>query len=410
MKFSERFFLDKHHKIERFAILFIMLVTLLVVVFVTTCFSQKDLNETTLLTQAKFTDSFQFSLSETQGHVVNVFRNDDFTRAFLLLKLDDTRNISQDANDYELFLTGSDLNKAKHDLASAPKASLYMFGSTGYMGVYLVDMGKFGPQVCNLIIRSNNLIDRVGDGGELAQQDASFAEFDQAQIFFNPGGTDAKAAVALNEGDMSAFSIYDSMIADGSELNLKISMNETLKNAQASLSRIEEYSKRVAQNGIVVPNAPLPIRGDSIEGPDDRGYYHLDTDFLIARGFDFDWIDRTVRDGWLDELCPDGNYIKFFNEKKMEPDQVKFSTDDASIKWYMSDGTEFDASVSSDDVGNSKVIQESISDLKSEWNTYYNLKRTFQVDQMRQLLVMEVNAKNIEDNYTCNSEVGLTIW
>lgn len=409
MKISERLFLDKHHKIERFAVMFFVLALSLVVVFITTCFSQKDLNETTLLTQAKFTDSFQFSLSETKGNVVNVFRNEDFTRAFVLMKLSDTRNISQDANDYELFLTGSDLNRGKTVLLSQPSASFYVFGSTGYMGVYLVNSLGFEPQVCNLVIRSNNTIAKIGDGGDLAKYDASFAEFDQAQIYFNPGGSSAVSVDTLTEGDLSAFAIYDSMIALGSELDLRIEMTELLKEGQASLGRIEEYSRRVAQNGIVVPNAPVPIRDDVIEGPDDRGYYRLLTDFVVARGFDFDWINRTVSDGWLEDLCPDGNYIRFFNDKKVEPDQIRFNVEDASIKWYMSDGTEFDMN-SPDDVGNSKVIKQSINDLKTEWSSYYQIKRQFQVDYMRRLLMMEVDARNIEENYTCNGSVKLTLW
>lgn len=403
MKFSERLFLDKHHRIERFAVMFLTLALALLVVFVSTFFSQKDLNETTLLTQGKFSTSFQFSLSETKGSVVNVFRNSDFTRAFVLLHLDSTKNMSYDADDYSLFLTGSNLNQGKTELLCNPQAKFYMFGSTGYMGVYLVDVNGFQPQVLNLIIRANRMLVTGGNGGDLGKKDSSFAEFDQARIFFNPGGTDCIECVALNEGDLSAFSIYDSMIALGSELDLRIEMTNTLKAMQESLLHIDEYSKRVAQNGIIVPNAPLPIRGDVVTGPDDRGYYHLETEFLNAKGFDFDWINRTVRDGWLDELCPDGNYVKYFNEKKLEPDQILFNAEDRSIKWYMSDGTEFDMSMS-DNVGNTSVIKSGISDLKAEWANYNRLKKTFQVDQMKKLLLMEVDARNIEDNYTENSK------
>ncbi|MBD5585201.1 MAG: hypothetical protein HDQ88_08965, partial [Clostridia bacterium] len=143
MKLSERLFLDKHHTIERFGVLFGVLFVSLVIVFISTCFSQVDFNENLLLTQSKWSTEFTFSLSGATGSVVNVFRDDNNTKSFVLLKFDDLKDITVDPNEYEVFLTGADMNQNWQELKCSPKASVYMFGSTGYMGLYFVDMGGF---------------------------------------------------------------------------------------------------------------------------------------------------------------------------------------------------------------------------------------------------------------------------
>lgn len=410
MKLSEKFFLDKHHKIERFGVMFGVLFLALLTVFVTTCFSQVDHNETLVLTQSKWSTEFSFSLSGASGSVVNVFRNSDNTKSFMLLYFNDLKDITLDPNQYEVFLTGSDLNQNRVELKCSPKAQMFTFGTTGYMGLYFVDMGGFEPQICDLIIRSNKLVSEQNHGGAEAKEDATFAQYDQAEIYFNPGGSDAIVSAALEENDMSPFSIYESMIAFGREDEIRNSINENLKAMHEIQLHMSEYEMRVSDAGIVVPKAPLPIRNDVVEGPDENGFYSLKTDFVYNRGFDFDWAYGSVRDGWLADICDTNNYSDFFREKSAMEEDTPFSLKDGTVKWYRTDGTEFKLNSSDDDVDDAAGIRKSIEDLTSLWSGFNELKVRHQTVLLKDMLMLEANARTIEKNCRIASDLLVTVW
>ena len=93
----------------------------------------------TLSNQAVYTTEVVTSRSQVAGSVVSVLSNKEQTKAFVLLKMESMENLSTNADDYKLFVAGSNSGGTYSDIKSQPSGGIYVFGSTGYIGFYLVN-------------------------------------------------------------------------------------------------------------------------------------------------------------------------------------------------------------------------------------------------------------------------------
>lgn len=403
-----------HYKIERFGVIFGVLCLLMALDVGLIVRKHANDQRMQVGNQVMYTTAFKMSMSGASAKVLSVNTSLDRTKCFVLLKWDDMKNVVADADKYSLFLTGCDYSGRRikrADLESAPVASIYMFGSTGYMGIYLVDVNGFPSQILDLVIRSDNNFDS-GNPIPDARGDSSFLKYDQARIYFNPGGASRQTIACLEDDDMTAFGIFESIITATKEEDIRVKMDEALLNMKNDLVRMEEYERRLDTDGIQLTDRPFLIYGDEIVESED-GILDLKTDVLLAGGYDFDWRNGSVRQGYIDKLVQDSphtNYEQYLYGKSQEVNPVKWNS---SVNWYRKDGTQFTVSTSvnqdTSSVGAAKRVQinNNIIGLQNLWEDFYKNKYAYQVTYPGQLLNLEITAKEMTSNYSVNAKDGL---
>lgn len=408
-KISDRFqwLFGSHYKMERFGVMFSVLCLCMALLMGSIVSRKIKMDRVTLGNEVIYTTTGTMSLSGNTCNLVNIWRDDLGTKCFVLLQFTDPSRIVTDAKQYQVFLTGSNLNSGKEVLQSNPQGIIYMFGNTGYMGIYLVDAAGFPAQIVNMIIRCNSLA--VTPMENLPEYpDASSYQYDQMRVYFNPGGSAYNPGAFLNEARMDIYDIYEGTIAAGSEAAIRESLDADLRDMQAALVSASEYERRLSQeHGISIPEKPVQIRGDEIIVSGD-GALSLKTSYVLSGGYDFDWRGGSIQSGYLSSVIPDGyDMASYLSNQRTRAATNTFST--AGLRWYHSDGTLFD---SSNPLGLSSIasINNDIDGLTKAWSDFYAAKLRYQTVDMAALLSTELGVRDAIGNYTQNTENVVSIW
>lgn len=425
--------IDKYHKIERFGIIFATLLSLMLIVTISISIGYKNEQGSQLNEQALFTRSFSTSLSGVNGTVHEVYTNEANTKAFLLLEFDETTKISVDANEYQMFLLGSSMDFSETDLKIEPKGTIYMFGSTGYMGVYLDSPEGFDKQILNLVIRNNkplvSVADSVAEAAVETYGDTSFGKFDQLSIYFNPAGKEAVVSDLLNsDNPLLVSDMYEAFITRPQEMVIREQLHNELLTLKSDLDTIKEYSDRIINGNIELPDAPELIRGDSIkivevdsktdsteEADVLPDILYLQADHVVPGGFDFNWQDGSVKDGYLYDLADKANMqpLDFLEYKSTENvidlGVEPFST--SKTEWYRSDGSVFTISSNNPNASSLDIsVSNDIASLQQAWNTYYTNKTLHQKTSLKQLLMLELDVISSDATFTMNNSEDVLLY
>lgn len=425
--FLSKFKLDSHHKIERFGVTFLILMVCMTAVLCSIVYKVHKDDSHQLTEKAIYTKNFTTSKTGIGGKVENIYTNKAHTKVFLLLKFDDVASVSTNANDYKMFLTGSSLDMTPIHLSVNPTGAFYVFGSSGYMGVYLSDVRRFDNQILDLVVRSNKeIVQNANSDSSEENQDGSFAKYDQFEIYFNAGGSDADIAEFLETSDVIEISdIYEEIITRPNEMELRTILASDLETLRTDMDRIQEYARRVRDDGIALNVPPDLVAGDTIVdadgniiaslNPDDvvtpvkeDTVLYLKTDTVCSKGVDFNWQDSFIKDGYLTHMVQDGftpaQYLSsIYADTKSDVFNVSYT-------WYRTDGTEFNYN-SNGALQSDTQINTDIQNLTTAWYTYYNDKKNYQCNDLISLLVMEMEVINSDTNFTLNdSENVLTNW
>ena len=371
--------------------------------------------------QAQYTSSFTMSLSGAQGSVLGVYTNDDHTKCFLLLKFQDVSSVPVDANEYQLFLSGCKKDMTYSELKSKPDAMIYQFGATGYLGVYLYSATPFPSQIMNLYLRSTK---NITVGTSTAQySDETFNKFDQAAIYFNPGGTYATKASFLNEKKWTVFDIYEELISRPAEVAYRNLLRNDLVEMRKQKSLMDEYANRLVKDGMTEPSTPAVIANDEknvLTLTDNDAWLYLDTKVVVPNGYSFNWENGMVKKGYLTQLTGSdslSDWKKYLDEHKNATEDTSFDID--SIKWTDTSGNVFTPELSSNDddevdsTSKTARVSQEINQLKTAWQAFYDAKVKYQTTDLQNLLQLEYDAKDIETSYTINTnESGklITFW
>lgn len=397
-----------HYKIERFGVLFGILCLMMVLDVGLIVRKHANDQKAQLGNQVMYTSAFRMSMSGAEASVENIHVSEDNTKCFILIKWKSMDRVVTDASKYKIFLTATTPDMKQEKLLSAPVGQLFMFGSTGYMGILLIDVNGFPSQILDMIIRSDNNF--VNPNGVIpdAMGDASFTKHDQARVYFNPGGAWGETATCLEDMDMTAFGIFESILTNGREQEIRDEMDGLLLDMKNTIYAMEEYESRLDQQGIQLAERPYGIAGDEIV-EDEDGNLELVTDVVLAKGYDFDWRGGSIRSGYIEDLVansPYSNYEQFLYMKSQEVDTVNF---DSHRTWYRKDGSEFVATgVGGTSVGIAQQnISRDIESLQNLWQTFYNLKYSYQVSLPAELIDLEVNAREMTQNYSVNTDGDL---
>lgn len=411
MDVFKKIFRGQHYKIERLTILlsvcFVIFILDVVSIFVK---YQKDTHKS-LAGTVMYTASFTASKSQQTGKVVNIYSNTAGTRCFILLKYDDAQNVTADASNYQMFICGSDINGKYQKLKTKPQGSIYVLGDTGYMGIYLTSASGFESQIMQLTVRNNSTLVNVEASTDATFTDDSYKNYDQFRIFFNPGGSDKNVAEFLNEDTFKMSQVYKDYIIASDEQTLRDTLDSAISDMNVSLNKIEEYEKQLDLY-CKVTERPAEIKGDKVIKESD-GTLTYKPASVLNKGFDFDWRAGSISTGYLSALSgastSDG-YLSYLSAKENETEST-FSTKD--LKFYMKDGTEVTtgSTVNSNlDKNMSKAISL-VTSLTAEYSNYVSLKKTYQCENLRDLLYLEYDSSYV-DNYISlnNSDKIITFY
>ena len=428
--FVKKFKLDAHHSIERFGILVLILTISTVILMTSITTHVVSTNAHALDDKAIYTEKFTSSLTDTKGEVHNIYTNKDNTSCFVLLYFKDTSKVSTNAADYKLFLTGSNPEGTKEKIKTQPAGVIYMFGSTGYMGIHLVSKDGFAKQVMMLTVRCTKQLQdaEVSEKDEYA--DGSFKSHDQFRIYFNPAGNDAVQADFLDAPKFDISSMYYSCVAYDKEQEKRTELNDALYSMSTQLNVIDEYGRRLSEeDGIQLPQMPEQVAGDTIQAKaadgrtvtwktdvwvDENGKavnkedlnYYLISKYRVKGGVDFLWQDGNVYDGYLKDLYPGNNYEYFFNQLKGEKDpSIQFG----DWQWYRKDGSLFNYSASGGDSRGTTdgALNADIKAYVDAIDAYYTSKRNYETKLLLELLDIELEVINVSSRWTVNNSVDL---
>lgn len=421
-KILSKFKLDSHHQIERFGAMFFVVAMSGALVLTAAGVTAFQNSRETMGSTAIYTAGFQTSKTAVQGSVQGLYTSEDNTRAMLLMQFDEVSKISTNADNYQAFMTGINQNFGGEVLKGDPSGDIYVFGSTGYIGVLLENPEGFESQIINLTMRANEELVRPEEATKLDEDlegDGTFASFDQWRLVFNPGASGTTTSKALSSGENDMRKLYDEMIIAPQEQELRETMDVQLDTMRTDLNAIEEYTGRLTSTKfgdttIKAPEVPSHIAGDQIlcngtpireaerdEAVCDPSEMSLKAEWTAPDGFDFDWRAGSVESGYLDALAPEGkSYLEFLSEHRSETyDDLKTS----DIQWQIADGTLLEESVAyQTSSGPVDTVNENIALLTEAYNTYYNHKQDYQVGSYNKLLDLEVDLRDVDANYSEN--------
>ena len=303
----------KHQRIEKFTAMFTVLAVLLVIVCSACVVKHIEAGQIKLGTTALYSPKFTTTTSRTQGSVSGVYTSQDKKRSLVMIKFDNVDHISTDAGQYRVLLTGSTPSMQKQKLQSNPAAMIYSFGSSGWMGVYLVDQNAFPSQIMYMRVISDSVLStkqdteieensttvdgydasknnddgESTDGSSDASSDSTDStdnpapkaddnNKDQFDIFFNPGASEAKQLNILNDSQApSPQQVYREAVLIEDQTKTRKTLNNDILTLRDDLARIDEMTRRVRGDeqsgsggaGVTLDDSMIPyaIRGDKVE-------------------------------------------------------------------------------------------------------------------------------------------------
>lgn len=402
--------MNKHKKIERFMFSFFSILIPLILMSFVSIYNKFGVDKNTLSSRAVYTTEAVFSRTNQTGKVVGVYTNEEKTRGMVLIKFDNGVNISSSASDYKVFTTASNLKKGKENLSSKPEGSVYVFGTSGYIGLYFVNNAGFESQIFKSTIRMEKefktVDEKVVKGKEVSGE--SYSKYDQADFYYNLGASQATNLTTLENADFSVQDFY--VEALGTKVNNdKVSqINERLNRMSKLMLQIREMKSRLESTSVdntklVVPDIPNEIKSDNFSGSGDSILYT--TDYVYPGGLNFNVKDVDLKTG----------YFKSINNSKLNPDNLSVSRFLAKLKneqsnatylskyepkWTMSDGSKLE-----DFVKNIGVDNAAVSSMNDNIQTYVNLvnayltdKIGYQTGDLRDLLSLDISLENATTN------------
>lgn len=392
-----------HYGIERFAVLLAVLTVLMATCSGSILIKHKNDQKEQLGFQVVYSTRFTMSKSKASGDVVSVNVSNDRTKALVLLKYDDPTRMSTDAKDYQIFLTGSDTKQHKTDLLCSPDGTIYVFGNSGYVALYLVDSAGFQSQILDLVLRSDNEFE---SGEALADEyDGSFVKFDQCRIYFNPGGSASITVDCLEDNDMSPYHIYESVLVKQQEAVIKGELEDTLDELKQAQAHITAATKTVQDKGLQIPMTPYEIAGDTVT-VDENGNTVFFAASYLPGSYQVDWQNGSIATGYLaDAMMAEGytDEITYFSDKTSAQAGNPGTISSANVEWYKVDGTRVEYSPSGNVREAERLMNDAMESLVSAWDEFYQAKVKYTVSLPAKLLDLEVTSSDMTSNYTVRS-------
>ena len=437
------FLFSRHYAIERFGVVFIILSLLMSSLTISIVWRKKQADKE--LASNKVLYSYSMTMSKTGAHaeIIKFMVDKTRTHGFLLFKFDEEAMdlISIDAKDYKIFISSAK-NDFKYDKPgnNQPAGRLFVFGQTGYMGLYLVNSQPWDSHMMNIVIR--NTKDYSGQEVDDSKvTDKTFAWYDQGSIYLNPGGKNAEH-VAFLDKKLNLMDMYKQSVIYDREAEIK----DVLKNDLVEMDKLYRnagwYMDRLTsgQDGAALANPGFPelivndkiiVKSDGKELTwddeangwlDDTGQvynrdslvYYYEPTTVFPGGYSFNWQDVSIDTGWIDDLRGNVSIESYLNSQA-ERRKTEHISDDLTRNWTYTDGTEF-IPVLTGSTGNAidpttEHLSKDIERLNKAWSDYVSLKRQYEEEDLLSLLYLEREVNNVVNSFTINESKDLvTLW
>lgn len=417
--------IGSHYRIERFGWIFSLLSLGLLICMGFAWRTQMNLNKIDFKSRAIYSTAFETSRTRNAGSVIGAFSNKERTKAFVLLKMKSMTSLPADASDYRMYITNDSRPGNPRTSTHKPSGGIYMFGTSGYMGLYFIDNAGFEQAIKRITIRIGKELVNVDSNKVRSEdfKDDSFTKYDQFNVYINFGAefgdkmvaldenySDDRINVGLKESDVlfgdkiEATKLFKSLVIDPQEKGIKTVLLNDLKSMQTTKNLIAEYTARYEKLDIdgkhgIVPEEPMQMRGDEIK--DVNGILYLKPSYVYPNGYNFVWQDKTIEDGYLKDVVPDGesalNYM-------INHDKLSETMETKSELWYLSDGSLLSAY--EDNGGAQFNVVSDATTLRNQiigyWNEYMTVKNKYQTADLRSLLELEITMNAVDRNYTVN--------
>lgn len=408
----------RHFKLQIFGVAVCLTVSIFLLNFLSIIIVHNKKVKDFLATNVKYTTTFQTSLTGVKGVVRNIYIDSSRTQCFLFLEFGKTENITMNASSYQMIMTNVDADGQRTGVPEEKiTGQIYMFGSTGIVGLYLKSDIPFESNLKQLTLRSYA---KFADGTKpyFATSKSDYT-YDQCHLFFNPGGSNAKSINFLeSHQDGMAFdlpTIYKEVRAVSDEKTARDNILQFYKDLHVTMNELSEYKGRLSKNyNIAVPELPLYIKGDyfkDIDITDAEGnvtgtYERYMPATVFPGGTEFDWYNGNIKFGYYN-LVP--------NTKDMSARDFIYNLDNERVKsprmsdvlpkqWFFNDGTEF---IIRTDKTTTTYEKNIISDIELYTETltkYMDLKKKYQVEYLPALIILEMDSSSVGQAYTSRDD------
>lgn len=453
-KYADKFHFDSHHSIERFGVICGSFAVAGVLLFGGTTVSAMQSNRADLSNVAQYTNRVETSRTQQEGQVTGIYSSSDDKRVLAMIEFPKNSKVPTQAKDWSVYVSGvkGNVDGKPQRLKQAVNTSIYTFGDSGYMGIYMDAPEGFGKQIVNLTIRSNKeLTDSDTLSAEDIQKDyggdESFSRYDQFRVLLNPTGNEAKSLYALedpslNDGDRMR-GIYDQAVLWDKERAIRKDLDKSLVALKTLQQRAADGEELVRTREVSVgddkhvhvipPVLPPYMVGDSVEGlssaelrkkladngntfkgipeleaksrraidldtyPD--GYvpttYELQAADDVDGAFHFDWRHKTVGEGYINDVVPPGEDAEsYITDQLISSANKAYRMQVNDLEWKLSNGDSL-SMLDNDNRASLKPLNEAATNLDRIYQDYYSMKRRYQVDGLGQLLQLELELNQV---------------
>lgn len=395
--------LGPHHKMERFTIVAGASIAFLLLFAVMSFASHRSDVANLESSQASFTEAFDFSLSGQTGTVEGVYGDENNTDVMVLFSFDDPTAMSNNADNYELFITKQ--NRGSMNEETAPNVQMGIFGSTGH-GVIRFSSKTGEPiksELLNVVIRANTTL-ASGGGGAMETDgvvDESFDNFDQATLVINPGAVNVDVLDNIKPGEEDPRRLYTALVAEAEAEAVHEEIEATTSELATLLNRSEEYTGRLTSGGFIPPKTPSFIEGDKIN---DDGV--LVSNNTVVQGHEFNYWSKSIWDGYLNQVINDfSQYEEYMHRHSDDYDNEEVANARAEMEDVQDpmmlkkeDGSEviLDNVETGTSSSTNVAAKEAVESLTATWREYLINKQALQQTHMGDLLVIdaEIQAQN----------------
>lgn len=406
MALRDKLKLGPHHKMERFTIMLSVTLSLLLIFSVVSFISYRSDVSALASSQASFTDNFTFSLSGEQGTVEGVYGNKNHTDVMVLFKLENPEDMSANAKNYRLFITGD-----SGSISYKPHVTFALFGSTGYGIIRFQSPNPIPQQVLDVTIRSKvNLSDNDSSvspsDDESIENDSSFKKYDQARLVVNPGAQNIKVLHGFKSGETDPSKLYTALVAKAQDQEIHHEIKDELKTLSKLLDREKEYTNRIEAAGYIPPKQPWIIQGDKVQ--DGRLY----TSHHLVGAYVFNYWDKDISDGYVNQVVDTPSKLNAYMTKQKnavdnmtatEQEREEVNTIIDTIK--STDGSTLDLNgISDDDSSSSEIaLKSNVTALADTWSSYASEKSKLEHDLLSRLLLLDSDVLSQPENYSASS-------
>lgn len=396
-----RFGLDRHRLMERFTLTTAAFALSLVAITSGAVAVSVAKQAESLSTKPIYTREFSSSRSNIDGHLLDLTRSPDGSRAVVWMQMSSMDSMSVDANTYKVYVTGGTLDGKVTRIDQQVSGRFVVYGSTGVMAIVLeahnADGGAqaFGSELMAITVRAYRELasTTAGDGTDPAKVEGadSFDLYDQWRLFENPGaaGATVDSSLAASDQDFDAVGAYRRQVVSAQVAAIRTTAQAQLSLLRVDQARITEYSQRAAaarygKLSLKKVTPPATITGDSVIG--NQGALRFTPATVIAGGYDFAITDDEDLSGYA-RAVPS-------TTGEVSPSMWSMGT-----TWRLSNGKTLDRVTG---VADAAGVRGAVANLVAAWSTYYDHKRSYQVEVLGSLVSLAKQQAATENAISTN--------